>query len=80
MGVRTIRLFEFCEDWLTLRVDNPEVDVKFCRLSGAPVYDLVLHGEAVLGRDRLEETFLLARLNMDGHLSLQAESEVRESD
>ena len=78
VGVRSIGFFKLCKDRLSLRVDNSKIDIELCHLTGPSIYDLILHCESVGGRDGLEETFLLARVHVDGHLPLQTEGEVEE--
>ena len=78
VGMRSVGFFKLCKYRLSLRVDNSKIDIELRHLPGASIYDLVLHGESVGGRNWLEETFLLARVHVDSHLPLQTEGEVGE--
>ena len=64
-SVRSVRLLELGKNRLPLGIHEAEADVKLGHLAGAPVDDLVLHGEGVTLGDTLEEALLLPRFDVD---------------
>ena len=80
VSVSSVWFFKLCKYWLSSRVDNSKIDIELRHLSRASVYDLILHGESVGGRHRLEETFLFTRIHVDSHLPFKTEAEVDDGD